>query len=73
MKNKELINKIQSKFKGEKMKLKKPLFINFDVNDTDKMTEMIMDEGELCVSSNTWVLPLSEMTNKELVQLRKCV
>ena len=72
MKNKELINKIQNKVKGDKIRLKKPLIIDYGDGPVE-MTEIGSDNGEICVQSVSWVVPLTELTNKELVQLRKSI
>lgn len=72
MKNKELINKIQNKVKGDKIRLKKPLIIDYG-DGPDTMIEIVKDDGEMCLQSETWVVPLTELTNKELVQLRKSI
>lgn len=72
MKNKELINKIQNKVKGDIITLKKPLIIDYG-NGPVAMTEIGKDDGEMCLQSATWVVPLTELTNKELVQLRKSI
>lgn len=73
MKNKELINKIQNKVKGNYLTLKKPVNITFSENDVDTMNRIVKDNGEWCLESKTWLLPLTEMTNKELLELRKCI
>ena len=72
MKNKELINKIQNKVRGDKISLKKPLIIDYGDGPVT-MTEIGNDDGEMCLLSATWVVPLTELTNKELVQLRKFI
>lgn len=73
MKNKELINKIQNKIKGDNLILRKPIKIAFDETDVDTMNRIVKDNGEWCLESKTWLLPLTEMTNKELLELRKSI
>lgn len=72
MKNKELINKIQNKVKGDKTSLKKPLIIDYG-DGPDAMIEIVKDNGEMCLQSATWIVPLAELTNKELIQLYKII
>lgn len=72
MKNKELISKIQNRVNGNKLTLKRPLIIDYG-DGPDTMTEIVHDDGEMCLQSATWVVPLTELTNKELVQLRKSI
>lgn len=72
MKNKELISKIQNRVKGNTLNLKKPFIIDYG-EGLVTMTVLGKEDGEMCVQSDTWVVPLTELTNKELVQLRKCI
>ena len=72
MKNKELISKIQNRIKGNGLTLKRPVVIDYG-EGLVPMTEIVSDEGEWCVQSEKWLVPLTELTNKELVQLRKCI
>ena len=72
MKNKELINKIQNKVKSDKIRLKKPLIIDYG-DGPDAMIEIVKDDGEICLQSATWIVPLAELTNKELIQLYKII
>lgn len=72
MKNKELISKIQNRVKGDTITLKKPIIIDYGDGPVE-MTEIGGDNGEMCVQSASWVVPLTELTNKELVQLRKSI
>lgn len=72
MKNKELISKIQNRVKGDTITLKKPVIIDYGDGPVE-MTEIGSDNGEMCVQSASWVVPLTELTNKELVQLRKSI
>ena len=72
MKNKELISKIQNRVKGDTITLKKPIIIDYGDGPVE-MAEIGGDNGEMCVQSASWVVPLTELTNKELVQLRKSI
>ena len=72
MKNKELITKITNRLKGkERYYLKTPIDIVFSPDMIDHMDCIVKDNGEYCLASKTWLLPLNEMTNKELVELKK--
>ena len=73
MKNKELISKIQNKVKGDKLTLKPPIVIDYGGDTPDTMTEISKDNGEWCLCSSTWAIPLTELTKKELVKLRKSI
>jgi len=72
MKNKELISKIQNKVKDSTLNLKKPFIMDYG-DGPDTMTVIGKDDGEMCILSDTWAVPLTELTNKELVQLSKCI
>lgn len=71
MKNKELINRIVEKIKGDPCMLKTPVVITFGANDKDTMYKIVKDGSDWCLSSDSWVLPLNEMTNKELLCVLK--
>lgn len=75
MKNNELIEKILKKVKGDNLQLKKPIEINLGDNERIVMTEIVNDDNEWCLGTGkvNWVIPLKELTNKELLYLRKCI
>lgn len=74
MKNKELITKINNRIKGkERYYLKTPINIVFAPDDVDSMDSIVKDNDEYCLASKTWLLPLNEMTNKELIELKKAL
>ena len=71
MKNTALINSIKNSLNGENYKLRKPVNIRFNGNDVDVMESIVKDNGEWCLQSKTWLLPLTELTNRELIQVKK--
>jgi hypothetical protein len=75
MKNKELIEKILKKVKGDNLQLKKTIEINLGDDERIVMTEIVNDDNEWCLATGkvNWVVPLKELTNKELLYLRKCI
>lgn len=75
MKNKELIASIEKKIKGDSLTLKKKMKVFHDKNDYQEMDTIINDDNEWCLASgnDNWVVPLTELTNKELLYLRKCI
>lgn len=75
MKNKELIEKILKKVKGDNLQLKKTIEINLGDDERIVMTEIVNDDNEWCLGTEKvpWVVPLKELTNKELLYLRKCI
>ena len=75
MKNKELIEKILKKVIGDNLQLKKTIEINLGDDERIVMTEIVNDDNEWCLATGkvNWVVPLKELTNKELLYLRKCI
>lgn len=75
MKNKELIEKILKKVKGDNLQLKKTIEINLGDDERIVMVEIVNDDNEWCLATGkvNWVVPLKELTNKELLYLRKCI
>jgi hypothetical protein len=75
MKNKELIEKIQKKIKVTPFTLKKTMKIFHSETDIQEMTQIINDDNELCLAAenDNWIIPLTELTNKELIFLKKCI
>ena len=75
MKNQALITKIITKVINKKnSKLSLPIIIN-DNDIKMKITELVEDDNEWCITteSGDWVIPLEELTNRELLILYKAI
>lgn len=75
MRNNEIIEQITKKLNGNGVKLSRGMKIYSKDGSVQDMDQIISDGGEWCLASgnDNWVVPLDDLTNKELLYLKKCV